>query len=263
MANGQNETLPPERLPDPASVLAELTLTGKSGAVVGAAAAPAPGAPPRYRILRTLEVDEYDAPVPAAAILPLAAPRPAPTDNDFRGTARRAAKLSIADAPIEEFDDVKDLIATLPRHGTMRDHPGLSNDRDNNRVVEERRNVRIKAFLYAASLEEDKDYHLIIGRDPSLSEKYMTVEISGLPPETSDAFEKLDQARDAYFEFFGDGLPGTSYDFYDPPIPVVIEGSLFFDFSHATGSRPGPATLRPRMPVVWEIHPITSIVLEP
>ena len=33
--------------------------------------------------------------------------------------------------------------------------------------------------------------------------------------------------------------------------------------SHATGSRPGPAKLRPNMPVVWEIHPISKIVFEP
>ena len=48
-------------------------------------------------------------------------------------------------------------------------------------------NVRITAFLYAASLEDDNDYHLIVGRDPSKSEKYVTVEISGLSPDTSDA----------------------------------------------------------------------------
>jgi hypothetical protein len=210
-----------------------------------------------------LEVDEYDDPVPVAEIMALAGPRAAPADNDFRGTSRRAAKLSIADASLETFSDLKDLIDTLEAHNKMKNHPDLSTDRNNNRVAEERRSVRVTAFLYAASLEDDNDYHLIVGRDPSKSEKYMTVEISGLPPDTSDAFEKLNTARDAYFEFFGDGLPGTSYDFYDPPIPVEIEGSLFFDMSHATGSRPGPATLRPRMPVVWEIHPVTKIVFEP
>src|SRR5204863_2704469 len=101
MANGDNAKLPEERLPDPSAVLAELTLTPKTGAVMGAAA-PAAAAPgTQYRVLRTLEVDEYDAPVTAAEIMALAAPRPAPADNDFAGTARKAAKLSVANAQTE------------------------------------------------------------------------------------------------------------------------------------------------------------------
>jgi hypothetical protein len=89
------------------------------------------------------------------------------------------------------------------------------------------------------------------------------MEVSGLPPANSPHFATLNAARDSYLEFFGDGLPGPSYDFYDPPIPVEIEGSLFFDMSHATGSRPGPSKLRPNMPVVWEIHPVSKITFEP
>jgi hypothetical protein len=273
MPNGDQASHPQERLPDPSSVLAVLTLTPKAGAAM--ASPPPPGAPPpapaaapappagRYRILRTLEVDEYDPPVAPAAILALAAPRAAPADNAFRGTSRRAAKLSIANAQTETFDDLKDLIDTLHPHEEMKDRNDISTERDNDRTPPERRNVRVAAFLYAASVEEDNDYHLIIGRDPDKAAKYMTVEISGLPPNNSAHFDKLNSARDAYFEFFGDGLPGTSYDFYDPPIPLEIAGSLFFDMSHATGSRPGPSKLRPKMPVVWEIHPVTEIVFEP
>ena len=70
-------------------------------------------------------------------------------------------------------------------------------------------------------------------------------------------------ARDDYKAFFGSNLPGMSYDFYDPPIPVEIEGSLFFDMSHATGSKPGPSSLRDDIPTIWEIHPISKIVFEP
>jgi hypothetical protein len=252
--------LPQSRLPDPSSVLIEMTLTARSGASTGAAT-PATG--PTYRILRTLEVDEYEAPVPASEILDLGAPRPAPADNFFRGNSRKAAKLSVAEADIQSFDDLGALIETLVDHATMADHPDISTDRDNDRVEEEKRNVHVRAFLYAASREDDNDFHLIIGRDPNKPEKYFTVEISGLPPQNSPHFVTLDAARNAYFQFFGDGLPGTTYDFYDPPIPVEIEGSLFFDASHAHGSRPGPTKLRPNMPVVWEIHPVTKIVLEP
>lgn len=266
MANGQPANLPQERLPDPSSILTEFALTPRTRALAPSPAAPPSAAAAPYRILRTLEVDEYDPPVAPADIMGLAAPRAAPaapSDNQFRGTARKAAKLSIVEAPAQSFSDVRKLIDTLQAHNVMKRHPGLSTDRDNNRVDEERRNVRVTAFLYAASAEEDNDFHLIIGRDPEKSETYMTAEVSGLPPETSASFEKLKQVRDAYFEFFADGVPGSSYDFYDPPIPIEIEGSLFFDMSHASGSRPGPSTLRPRMPVVWEIHPVTDIVFEP
>lgn len=260
MPNGDDGPSPQERLPDPKDVLVELTLVPRGGATLGA---PAPGAAgQQYRILRTLEVDEYETPLDVADIVPLTAPRAAPTDNRFDGTARRAAKLSIVDAPMESFGDIKDLIATLPAHTEMKDKD-IPTTAGSDRVEEEKRNVRVKAFLYAASMEDDRDFHLIIGRDPHKAAKYMTVEISGLPPNSAASFDKLDEARSAYFDFFGDGLPGTSYDFYDPPIEIEVEGSLFWDASHAGGSRPGPTKLRPKMPVVWEIHPVTKIVFEP
>ena len=255
MANGS-------RLPPAANVLVEMTLVPGSGATVGPVPAATPGAGNRYRILRTLEVDQYEVPLPAAAIVPLTAPRPAPSDNAFKGTSRKAAKLSIANAPLEKFDDVNKLIATFPAHATMVKRK-ISTKANSNRVDVEKRNVKVEAFLYAASLEDDNDYHLIIGRDPAKPAKYMTAEISGLPPNSSSAFNTLSEVRDAFFDFFGDGLPGTSYDFYDPPIPIEIEGSLFWDASHAKGGRPGPQTLRPKMPVVWEIHSVTKIVFEP
>jgi hypothetical protein len=255
MANGN-------RLPPAANVLVEMTLVPRTGAAVGAAPAAAVGVGSQYRILRTLEVDAYEPALPAAAIVPMTVPRPAPADNSFRGTSRKAAKLSIAQAQLEEFDDINDLIASFPKHATMVKRK-ISTKSNSNRVDVEKRNVKVRAFLYAASLEDDNDYHLIIGRAPSAAAKYMTAEISGLPPDSSSAFNTLSSARDAYFNFFGDGLPGTSYDFYDPPIPIEIEGSLFWDASHSKGERPGPETLRPKMPVVWEIHPVTRIVFEP
>src|SRR5439155_26570028 len=114
----------------------------------------------------------------------------------------------------------------------------------------------------AASREADNDFHLIIGRAPAKSpEMYMTMEVSGLPPKTSPALGSLTAARDAFTSFFGGDLPGFSYDFYDPPIPVTIAGSLFFDINHSTGQRPGPASLKSRMPTIWEVHPLTSMVL--
>jgi len=92
------------------------------------------------------------------------------------------------------------------------------------------------------------------------------MELSGLPPSSSASFKKLKAVRDAFKKFFNDNfegnLPGLSYDFYDPPIAVEVEGSLFFDMTHATGSRPGPKSLKSRMPVIWEVHPISKMTFE-
>jgi hypothetical protein len=91
----------------------------------------------------------------------------------------------------------------------------------------------------------------------------MTMEVSGLPPSGSRSFAKLKRARDAFKGFFGADLPGLGYDFYDPPIKIDVEGSLFYDATHAHGTPPGPAKLRPRMPRIWEVHPVSSIRFEP
>jgi hypothetical protein len=192
-------------------------------------------------------------------------PTAAPGGDNFRGTARKAAKLSIAAAPVESFNDVKDLIASLAAENSMKNHnPAITTDASSNRVSEEKRNVKVRTFLYAASKENDNDFHLILGRSPNAApEMYMTMELSGLPPSGSPSFAKLDSARSAFKSFFGSDLPGSNYDFYDPPIPVEVEGSLFFDMSHANGSRPGPSSLRSQMPAIWEVHPITRMVFEP
>jgi len=103
---------------------------------------------------------------------------------------------------------------------------------------------------------------LIIGRDPTrLPELYLTAEVSGLPPARSAAFPLIKRARDAFKAFFGANVPLFTYDYYHPPIPVVVEGSLFFDMSHAVGQHPGPVSLKSRMPTIWEIHPVTAISL--
>jgi hypothetical protein len=86
------------------------------------------------------------------------------------------------------------------------------------------------------------------------------MELSGLPPSGSESFDKLKAVRDVFEKFFGNHLPGLRYDFYSPPIPVEIEGSLFFEAARVVGVRPGPPSLKSRMPVVWEVHPITKIV---
>jgi hypothetical protein len=249
-----------EGMPDRNRVVDEKVLTPGS---TQASAAQASGTQ-QYRVLRTDETDPYDVPLQPDEVATLGLERFAGFDDTYRGTARKAAKLSIADAQVEDLEDIKDLIETLPAIEVMTSHePPITTDATSGRVDEENRNVRVRAFLYAASREDDNDYHLIVGRAPDLEPMYLTMELSGLPSQDSDHFPRLEAAREAYKVFFSDDLPGASYDFYDPPIPVEVEGSLFFDKSHSSGSRPGPASLRPNMPTIWEVHPVTNILFEP
>jgi hypothetical protein len=93
-------------------------------------------------------------------------------------------------------------------------------------VSEEEGNVSLKAFFYAASRQASNDYHLEIGSAPDAQPRMsLTARISGLPPIDNPAYPKLKAAREAWDGFFGSNLPGSSYDFYDPPIPIEIEGS--------------------------------------
>jgi len=219
----------------------------------------------KYTVIHTNEVDVYEKGAMAPGI---AVARPAaPAGDNFQGTSRKAAKLSISTANTEKFTDIKNLIASLVADAKMKAHkPKIRTTASSNRVKKEERNLHVTAFIYAASREDDNDFHLIIGRRLSATpEMYMTMELSGLPPANSPAFNTLKAAREAFKNFFknnaGGQLPGMTYDFYDPPIPVRVDGSLFFDMSHATGTRPGPASLKSRMPTIWEVHPITKIVL--
>lgn len=242
---------------------------GGRGGVVAHALTAVPLAGSKYRILKTNEVDEYERGATAhgmlAATAATAATAAAPLSDNFTGTSRKAAKISTGKGKIERFADLKALVASLPAESEMIDHdPPIKTTSTSGRVKEEQRQVRVRAFLYAASRESDNDFHLIIGRDPKKHpELYMTMELSGLPSKKSASFHKLKAARDAYKGFFGANLPGAGYEFPDPPIPVEIEGSLFFDMKHAKGSRPGPKSLKSRMPTIWEVHPITKIVFEP
>lgn len=219
----------------------------------------------QYRILRTTEIDSYEVATPLELGVLDPTTLAAPVGDSFKGTARKAAKLSIVSSPPKTYSDLKALVASLPPDEDMIDHtPKITATATSNRVKEEKRNVRVTAYLYAASKETDNDYHLIVGRRPDEPEElYMTMELSGLPPKSSKHYDRLKSARDAYKGFFGNNLPGMTYDFPDPPVPIRVTGSLFFDVSHSNGQRPGPQSLKSRMPTIWEIHPISEITFEP
>jgi hypothetical protein len=252
-------------LPDPSSVVMEIPFAPAGVLSIAAAAS----APPQYRILRTNEVDQYEAAPPRIEVARSLERKSKPSEL-FSGKSRRAAKLSVSKAKTEKFADLADLVGSLVKDKVMRTK-GITRDPTSKRVAEEERNVRVEAFLYAASRENDNDYHLIIGRDRDAGGKvvYLTMELSGLPAASAKSRAALEAARKAFNTFFakhfGGNLPGGSYDFYDPPIRIQVEGSLFWDASHGAENapRPGPDSLRAKMPTVWEVHPISKIKLFP
>ena len=192
-----------------------------------------------------------------------------PTNNgsdNYRGIERKATELSIGNGSVEYFNDVSDLISSLPAQSTMMmRYPPTSFRANPGRVAEEQRNVRLRGFLYAASLVDNTDYRLIIGRDPDAKQPlYLIAVVSGLPPSSNESFARLNDAREAFKKYFEKnfitGLPGKSYSFYAPPISVEIDGSLFFNIAHLPeDQKPGPQSLKSQIPTIWEINPITKI----
>ena len=77
--------------------------------------------------------------------------------------------------------------------------------------------------------------------------QYVTMEVSGLPPASAGTFARLKSARDAFQKLLR-RQDARDIRFYDPPIPIRVEGSLFFDISRAHGQSPEPPRLHPHMP---------------
>ncbi|MBV8093047.1 MAG: hypothetical protein JOY71_03270 [Acetobacteraceae bacterium] len=214
-------------LPDAHLILGETVFTPKTAVLLRRTA--------QYRIITTSEVDAYEHPLSAAEAEVFGFNRVRSVGDKFQGSAREAAKLSIPDAVVKEFGSVAEVLDSLPA-----EDPDVSDRPDSGRTPEEECNVRVRAFLYAASRESDNDFHLIVG-DQGDAARMMTMEVSGLPSANAASFAQLKSARDAYKRFFADQLPGFGYDHYDPPIPVEIQGALFYDATHA-GSRRGRQT---------------------
>jgi hypothetical protein len=171
----------------------------------------------------------------------------------FLGKARKAAKTSISDGPVTTFAGLAALLDALPDDDTMR----AMNLKNKPRVAEEEKNVTVSAYLYALKKEADNDFHIILGSDPDSSvSRFMTAEVSGLP-EAGPFKAPLKAVRDKFKSNPATSQVNTSsYIVFDPPIPVAVKGSLFYDVDHQPGEI-GPSGYRPQ--TSWEIHPVTDI----
>jgi len=137
------------RLPQAASVLSVLEIQGaRKVQEAVTAAGPTVG---KYRILRTDEMDAKDVQLTSAQKIEIQRTgKPAATkrsDDEFQGTARKAAKLSLSDANLESFSSVKALVETLPSKAKMVDrNPKISVDETSDREPEEERNSLYTRF---------------------------------------------------------------------------------------------------------------------
>jgi hypothetical protein len=192
-----------------------------------------------------------------------------PGINDpFTGSYRKDVKTSIwrvngAVAPPEQYQDIGSLLSSLPPDEQMR--PTLDASAPamlaltavaaSSRLPAEQKNVSVPAYLHYVRKEGDNDYHLILGSTADSTAAYMTAEVSGLPAGGIDA-PTLMQVRGQLMNLLGHE-PGTGdYQAQNPPLSVLVTGSLFFDGGHVPGEV-GPDTAK--TPQVWEIHPVTDL----
>jgi hypothetical protein len=222
---------------------------------------PAPRLHDRYHVTATGQRDAFDEPADHLAAAAVVASGGHAGDV-FAGTDRRDSKTSVANAGLESYSTIAALRSSLATDQQMLSL-GITKAPDSPRTPEEQHNVTVGGLILAISKESDNDFHLIVG-DPACSQAgcLINVEVSGLPQQAGDPNRPtLTMVRTKFLAFFAGTEPGTSggYDRFNPPIPVTLTGSLFFDVDHKAGAV-GPSGLQPSS--AWEIHPLTDITFE-
>ena len=173
--------------------------------------------------------------------------------NSFDGSYRAAAKESYV-TPLNSVHSPSNLQAFIT---SLQSIPlsSLHVTAGSPRIVAEKKNIRITAFLYAITRESDEDYHIIIGTNASgTGTQYFNIECAGLPPTGSVYFSRLKTVRKQVTTFMNGEICHNGYIYYDDHPKVQIKGSLFYDKQHEH-SIVGPACCKP--PTAWELHPIT------
>ena len=203
---------------------------------------------------------------------PVASAHPEYPDYVFRlfdGTDRMAAKITTVKQPSETFTKLSDLLDRLEAQINddfmrLQHVPKMKKTKTFGRVSEEQHRVQVNAWLYATKMEPDEDWHCIVGTKPGTgTPRYLTCEVTGLTTSDYPAdHDELMRARMAFFDMMNaaHAAPPTNDKYLVPstPIPVRIEGSLFFDMDHKKGTVHAGA-IKPD--TAWEIHPVSSIVL--
>ena len=185
---------------------------------------------------------------------------------DFDATYRAKVKYTPSRSTLERNVNPNNLVNYFAEK-----HPEMCENKNNlpndSRLMVENRNVELlTVFIYTFKRQGDEDYHVILGTTKNVNTaKFFNSEISGLSPSGSYKRSNLVEARNTFEEYFGVSEKcATSYyknDFRNHPIPVKIEGSLFYDGEHCTSFKNnGPQNWKElEIEIAWEIHPITSI----
>lgn len=225
-----------------------------------------------YRVIDTGALDPHELEPPAVAAPGCSCERWGEnSDEIFNGCARRRPKtslVSLSSSPADTFGSVSDLKGRIrgdePQGWDMDDDfmrndlsPRLTCAPNKARRTVERKNVSVEAHLFAASKEDDNDFHLILGDENCADTNcFINVEVSGLPRPSSASFDGIVDARQEFFTLLSGSQPGERYVQFDPPIPVLVTGSLFYDIDHSPGSVGAPCC---KPDTSWEIHPVRSI----
>jgi hypothetical protein len=212
----------------------------------------------------------------AAAAKPKACTaKPAQSDGrSYYGTDREIAKTTLPEATIESFGSVsalrKDIRANSDDFEMM--DSGITKHCDELRVKAERRMVIVVGYLYAATKENDNDYHLILGtKDCKDPDCFMTAEVTGVPRLPKNR-PQLEKARNEFEEQIGEftpsgGLPPRGpYLRFRTPVPVRVTGPLFYDADHEIDRKTREGAVGPDYATPstsWEIHPVVRIEIEP
>lgn len=147
----------------------------------------------------------------------------------FHGTARKTPKTTVVDANMEIFLTLKLFLSGLPKDKLMIENT-LIKSKPNERVIEEKRNVKLKqVFLIAIKREPDNDFHMIIGDEKG---NFLNTENTGL---ITTSPQKLKDVRKKIITFMGGNFCSAKYQKFSPGIPIEIEGSLFYDTEHKPG----------------------------
>ena len=179
--------------------------------------------------------------------------------NIFAGSDRAIAKTHLVPASSLRFKtfDAFYNSGLLISDALMIHHtPAITKVPTSKRVQEETKEITIeKAYVYGIYREGDNDFHIILGNlSTGNQRKLINIEISGLP----DQGTALSNVRSLIVQKFGDLMCGDgAFKPVGNPIPVKIEGSLFYDIDHQPGSV-GFGIYKPK--TSWEIHPVKSLV---
>lgn len=212
---------------------------------------------------------ESDALSPAATGNKMVDPNLTPEQKDrirqnacinsrFAGLSRSKVKTSISGSQPKIYTSLSQFTNTLFPDEDMKVVVRALSKPYAMRAIQEDKIVTVKnVFLLAYAREKDNDYHLIITN--SNRTLFFTAELSGLPGNSANSYQKLKSARLA-FENFPGGVNCGKYTFLETPLKILsIKGYLFFDVAHPAGEV-GPQGARPL--TAWEIHPVMEMKFE-